>query len=96
MSDEARRRAARIAAPIAFLLAVTVTVVLVRSGLQSPAAEPPPTAPRVAEERSVVVRDGDTLVAIAAVHGTTVAELRRLNPGIDPVALTAGQRIRVR
>jgi LysM repeat protein len=41
------------------------------------------------------VQSGDTLESIASDHGTTVEALLELNPGIDPVALTIGQRIRV-
>lgn len=41
------------------------------------------------------VREGDTLESIAADHGTSVEDLLTLNPGIDPVALRIGQRIRV-
>lgn len=42
-----------------------------------------------------VVQSGDTLESIAAEHDTTVEELLTLNPGIDPVALSIGQQIRV-
>jgi LysM repeat protein len=38
---------------------------------------------------------GDTLAAIAAKTGTTVAALVKLNPGINPTALRVGQKIRV-
>jgi LysM repeat protein len=97
VSEEARRRAARIAAPLVFLLAVTVAVVLVRAGLRAPEDEPAPTAPPAAvATETVVVGEGDTLVSIAERQGTTVAELRRLNPGIDPVQLEPGQQVRVR
>lgn len=41
------------------------------------------------------VQEGDTLESIAEDHGTTVEALLELNPGIDPVALNIGQRIRV-
>jgi LysM repeat protein len=41
------------------------------------------------------VQAGDTLESIAEKHGTTVEALLELNPGIDPVALNIGQRIRV-
>jgi|SRR5215210_2820552 len=41
------------------------------------------------------VQTGDTLESIAEDHGTTVEALLELNPGIDPVALRVGQRIRV-
>jgi len=42
------------------------------------------------------VRAGDTLEAIAARFDTTTADLLELNPEIDPLTLTPGQRIRIR
>jgi LysM repeat protein len=42
------------------------------------------------------VRPGDTLESIAARFQIDVDELLELNPGIDPLALNPGQRIRVR
>ena len=41
------------------------------------------------------IRSGDTLETIAAENGTTVEQLLVLNPDLDPVALSIGQRIRV-
>ena len=93
-----RTQLARIAAPVLFLLAVTIAVLLVRSGLsdsETPDAVPPGTAQRGGPQ-TVVVRSGDTLEAIAVRTGTTVAVLTRLNPGLDPELLRVGQRIRVR
>jgi LysM repeat protein len=93
-----RTQLARIAAPVLFLLAVTIAVLLVRSGLggdETPAVVPPGTAQRGGPQ-TVVVRSGDTLEAIAVRTGTTVAVLTRLNPGLDPELLRVGQRIRVR
>jgi LysM repeat protein len=43
-----------------------------------------------------VIQSGDTLAVIADEHDTTVEQLLVLNPEIDPVALTVGQRIRVK
>jgi N-acetylmuramoyl-L-alanine amidase len=112
----ARARAARFAAPVAFLLAVTVAVLLVRSGLENGEAgsgttttttatttapattEPGATAPTTTgggQERFYVIQAGDTLAAIAEEQNTTVEQLLVLNPELDPVALTVGQRIRV-
>jgi len=112
-----RARLARYAAPAAFLLAVTVAILLVRAGLDSgDSSTPPPTAATTTEvtpttteqpgttETSTVPADaefyeiqaGDTLAVIADQHGTTVEQLLVLNPDIDPVALTVGQRIRVK
>ena len=39
---------------------------------------------------------GDTLETVAEEQGTTVERLLILNPDVDPVALTIGQRIRVK
>lgn len=41
------------------------------------------------------VRPGDTLDAIAARFKTTTADLVILNPNIDPLSLSVGQRIRI-
>jgi LysM repeat protein len=98
-ADSDRARVARVAAPVAFLLAVTIAVLLVRSGLREDDAPPPgPTvvAARGSGPSVVTVRAGDTLERIAARTGTTVARLTRLNPGIDPDVLRVGQRVRVR
>jgi LysM repeat protein len=43
-----------------------------------------------------VVQSGDTLGSIAEKYGTTADELMSLNPGIDPVALRIGQKVRVK
>jgi LysM repeat protein len=43
-----------------------------------------------------VIQAGDTLAVIADEHDTTVEQLLVLNPEVDPVALTVGQRIRVK
>jgi LysM repeat protein len=109
-----RARAARFAAPAAFLLAATVAILLVRAGLEDgetgPAAatttvtttapsttEPGTTAPTTtgAAGQFYVIEPGDTLAEIAEEHDTTVEQLLVLNPELDPVALTVGQRIRV-
>ena len=93
-----RTEIARIAAPAAFLLAATIAVLLVRSGLRegdAPAVADNPPVAVTTSEQTVVVRAGDTLEAIAARYGTTVAALRELNPGLDPVGLAVGSRIRV-
>lgn len=88
---------ARVLAPVAFLLAVTIAVLLVRAGLRSDDPPAPPGAVVTAVEPAYyVVRRGDTLATIAARHGTTVTAIRRLNPDVDPVSLDVGRRLRVR
>ena len=43
--------------------------------------------------RPYVIRSGDTFFALAQRFGTTVAELQRVNPGVNPNALRIGQTI---
>jgi LysM repeat protein len=106
-------RAARYGGPAAFLLAATVAILLVRSGLENGDASTPPTtaiatttqahttepgttSTSTAGAEFYEIQPGDTLAVIADQHGTTVEQLLVLNPDIDPVALTVGQRIRVK
>ena len=111
-------RLARYAAPAAFLLAVTIAILIVRSGFENGDASTPPPAttteatptttaqePGTTETGTGTVPDdaefyeieaGDTLAVIADQHDTTVEQLLVLNPDVDPVALTVGQRIRVK
>ena len=114
-----RDRFARFAAPTAFLVAVMIAVLLVRSGLNRDESEATPLVTRTAqtttartttaqtttraqtttareEEQFYTIESGDTLGEIAAEFDTTVDALLELNPGVDPAALTPGQRIRVK
>jgi LysM repeat protein len=52
------------------------------------------TATTAAEFHTIV--SGDTFQQLAIDNDTTVEELVRLNPGVDPSALTVGQKIRIR
>lgn len=54
----------------------------------------PPPATTVSPE-FYEIQEGDTLATVADQYGTTVEELLTLNPEVDPVSLTIGQRIRV-
>jgi spore germination protein YaaH len=107
----ARRRVgwSRVAAPVAFLAAVTIAVLLIRSGLHAGAetTTAPATIPRTAAQTQTVrrpgvrkllytVRSGDTFGTIAARYGITVARLEQLNPGVSSNALAVGQKIRVK
>lgn len=100
-----RGTAARVGAPLAFLAAVTVAVLLVRAGMDEAArrnepavdrGKPAATKPSSGSKRFYVVRPGDTLGAIAPRFDLTEAELVALNPSIEPTSLRIGQRIRVR
>jgi LysM repeat protein len=101
-----RRPWARYLAPALFLLAVTAVVLVVRAEVgsdEAPAgttvattrAAPAKRPSRPPTKRFYVIQSGDTLGAIAALRGTTVAVLLRLNPEIEPTALRPGERIRV-
>jgi LysM repeat protein len=54
------------------------------------------TATTTSAAEYYTVASGDTLGTVAANYSTSVEELLRLNPGVDPRALHVGQRIRVR
>jgi LysM repeat protein len=105
-----RSRFTRYAAPVAFLAAVTIGVLVVRAGFEhgKHSAQPPATttvtttakkkhhhAHPQKTKKTYTVQSGDTLGTIASKTGTTVARLEQLNPGIDPTALRIGQTIRV-
>jgi LysM repeat protein len=109
-NERTRTWAARLVAPLAFLAAAIVLILLVQSGLSaddpdSGTAASPTTATTTettggtttvsTERRRYRVRTGDTLESIAERFSTTVEALIELNPNIDPLALSPGQRIRV-
>jgi len=110
MEDRARVWMIRVLAPVAFLAAATLLVVLVQRALDDEpgdagttatgetavvTTEPAATEGGEVERRFYRIRVGDTLESIAERFDTTVEELLQLNPGVDPLALTPGQRIRV-
>jgi LysM repeat protein len=97
----------RYAAPVAFLAAVTVAVLLVRSGLDAGStstttvertrvASTATTTALVRRRRFYRLRLGETISDVAVRFDTTVEQLLALNPGINPNTLAVGQRIRVR
>ena len=101
-----RGRLARWAAPVAFLAAITIGVLVVRAGFEhgnKHHAHQPTTTVNSKKHghkgrhvrRTYTIKLHDTLASIAAKEGTTVARLEQLNPGIDPTALRVGQTIRV-
>ena len=122
MDPGTRRELTRYGVPAAFLVAVTIAVLLVKAGLSggdgstttvgalpttstttsSPTTTrlvlttPTSTTTTTAQEGEYYeVESGDTLGSIAEKYDTTVEELVRLNPGVDPTALRVGDRIRV-
>jgi LysM repeat protein len=91
--------------PVAFLLAATIAVGLVRGhlgrGQPSAASSAKRTPAHVkpvhhAAHVLYLVRAGDTLDAIASRTGTTTAVLLKLNPKVSPTALFIGERLRLK
>jgi LysM repeat protein len=103
-----RKYGKRFGAPAAFLLAATIAVVIVRSGLETSAAsDTTPTAtiptrqvttqpvpPR--RRRYYRLQSGQTLSDVALKFHTTVGQLLAINPDVRPTNLTVNQRIRVK
>ena len=92
----------RIGAPIAFLLAATVAVLLVRDGLRADTSRPARRTPTTVQTSPVdsvpryyAVRPGDTLRLVALRFGTTADQLVELNPGVDATSWAPGRRLRV-
>ena len=102
----ARRGFSHYAAPLAFLAAITILVVVVRAGLRQGSPSNPGTNRTTSTQtvrskgkkhhvRMYTVRSGDTLALIASRTGTTVVRLEQLNPRVNPTALRIGEKIRV-
>jgi LysM repeat protein len=89
----------RFLAPVALVLAVVAVVIVVGAAEptpKTPTAKAQTTQQRHTTKKSVKIRAGDTLAAIAARTGIPESVLRDLNPDIDPSALPIGGRIRLR
>ena len=101
---------AHYAAPVAFLLGVTIAVLLVHSafdngGKTTSTLGPTPTTTAQttststaagAKKRFYAVRPGDTFGTIADKEGISVEQLQALNPGTSSNALQVGQKLRVK
>jgi LysM repeat protein len=108
-SRRARPHIARYAAPAAFLLGVTIAVLLIRSGLGGgshatttvgsvthPVTTTVATTTTAPGTRYYTVQTGDTFGSISAKTGTSLADLERLNPGVSSNTLQVGQKLRVK
>jgi LysM repeat protein len=101
---------AHYAAPVAFLVCVTIVVLLVHSAFQKRNDTPTTTATTPARtttthttthraggkaKRFYTVQTGDTFGSIAAKQGISVEQLQSLNPGVSSNALQVGQKLRI-
>ena len=91
----------RFVAPAAFLLAATIAVVVIQSGLRSGKSSPPPAAAstRVVHKRPGhrfwTVRAGDTFAVISSRSGVPMKTIERLNPKVTSTSLFIGERLRL-
>jgi LysM repeat protein len=98
---------------VAFLVAATIAVLLIRSALDESGPAPATTSVATTQPTTTAatttttttttgaaeyhtIVGGDTFQQLALDNNTTVDELVRLNPGVNPAALTVGQKIRIR
>ena len=92
----------RYVAPAAFLLAVTIAVVLIRVGVNAGGSNSATTTNatttphRKPTKRFWTVRAGDTFAVISSQTGVPVRTLARLNRTSSPTALHIGQKVRLR
>jgi LysM repeat protein len=99
------RNRGRYLAPIAILLVIAATILIVQGELGSKHRAHGTRANALskvfhkADKKAAtfyVVKTGDSLSAISVRTGVPVPTLESLNPGVDPNALQAGQRLRLR
>jgi LysM repeat protein len=90
----------RYLAPAAFLLAVTIAVVLIRAGMNAGSKQDSVTTTiakvRKTPARFWTVRAGDTFVVISRQTGVPVRTIVRLNKGLSSTSLHIGQKVRLR
>jgi LysM repeat protein len=91
----------RYVAPAAFLLAVTVAIVLIRVGMHAGGSKTTTTKTSTTQHRKLAkrfwtVHAGDTFAVIASQTGVPVKTLARLNPKSTSTSLHIGQKVRIR
>jgi peptidoglycan lytic transglycosylase D len=100
---------AHYAAPIAFLVGVTIVVLLLHSALKTHGTPTTTVTTSVRTttqttttrrshgkaKRFYTVQTGDTFGSIAAKEGISVEQLQSLNPGVSSNALQVGQKLRI-
>jgi len=96
---------ARILAAFALVAAVLAVVLAVSSGLENDSSSSSghhvQTAKHEARHhrtraKTYTVQTGDTLIAISHKTGVPIAEIKTLNPEVDPQILIAGETLKLR
>lgn len=99
------RNRGRFLAPIAILVVIAATVLIVQGELGSKHHAHPQLIHGIRHasrnsgaktETVYVVKPGDSLSTISSKTGVPVPTLEKLNPRVDPGALQTGQRLRLR
>lgn len=54
------------------------------------------STPTPVKKKYYTIHSGDSFAKIAGKHGITVAQLKKLNPGVNPSRIKAGQKVRVK
>lgn len=91
----------RFFAPGALLAVLVAVFLVVQSGTNDDGTKPVAgtTTSKAASgkgRRMYTVKTGDSLSSIASRFDLTVDQLQELNPDVDPQAIRAGQRLRLR
>ena len=102
--EKSRQIFKRVLALAALVLAVAAIFVIVgdntgsdngdgsnKSGKNNASKQKPKTGKKV-----YVIKEGDTLTAIAVSTGISVEKIQRLNPDLDPQVLISGQSLKLR
>jgi LysM repeat protein len=97
------RNPGRYLAPVALVAAVVAVVLVTRGALGHHHAAPTHALQHLTvvhhpapKQSFYLIRTGDSLSSISVKTGVPISRLEALNPSIDPSALHAGQRLRLR
>lgn len=96
--DYRRSRYTALAALVVVFAAVVILIIADAGGGASGAATTAPRSQSVLQRRRpylYYVHAGDSVSVIAERYGLSVAQIGRLNPGLDSNALQIGQRIKL-
>lgn len=96
---------ARILAALALVGAIVALLIIVPAALEDNSDDSKKSADHPAKQepkrqrtkaKTYVVQTGDTLIGIAHKTGIPIAEIRALNPEVDPQILIAGETLKLR